>query len=48
MTFIEINVDEMPESFGDMVKLTGSRSCPQILINGVPIGGYDNLLVMVY
>jgi glutaredoxin 3 len=28
------------------VELTGGRTVPQIIIDGKPIGGYDNLLVL--
>ena len=28
------------------MELTGGRTVPQIILNGKPIGGYDNLLAL--
>lgn len=38
----EISADH-PEARARMVALTGRRSVPQILIGGVPVGGFDDL-----
>jgi glutaredoxin len=45
--FTEINVDEMPDTFEDMVRITRERSTPQIVVNGTHIGNYEYLKEMV-
>ena len=42
----EINIEHEGMSREKLVKLTGGRTVPQIVINGKPIGGYDNLLAL--
>jgi glutaredoxin 3 len=42
----EINIEHEGISREKLVELTGGRTVPQIIINGKPIGGYDNLLVL--
>ncbi len=42
----EINIEQEGISREKLVELTGGRTVPQIIINGKPIGGYDNLLVL--
>lgn len=42
----EINIEREGISREKLVELTGGRTVPQIIINGKPIGGYDNLLVL--
>ncbi len=42
----EINIEHEGMSREKLVELTGGRTVPQIIINGKPIGGYDNLLVL--
>tara|TARA_Y100000310_G_C20455098_1_gene702664 strand:- start:607 stop:852 length:246 start_codon:yes stop_codon:yes gene_type:complete len=44
LEFKEINIEEDGISRDDLVKLTGGRSVPQIIVDGKPIGGYDDLL----
>lgn len=42
-TFHEISVEKADDLREKMVALTGRRTVPQILINGQPIGGFDDL-----
>ena len=42
----EINIEREGISRGKLVELTGDRTVPQIIIDGKPIGGYDNLLAL--
>ena len=42
----EINIGNEGISREKLVELTGGRTVPQIIINGKPIGGFDNLLVL--
>ena len=42
----EINIEHEGISREKLVELTGGRSVPQIIMNGKPIGGYDNLLAL--
>ena len=42
----EINIEHEGISRDKLVELTGGRTVPQIIIDGKPIGGYDNLLVL--
>lgn len=42
----EINIEHEGITREKLVELTGGRTVPQIIINGKPIGGYDNLLVL--
>ncbi len=42
----EINIEQEGINREKLVELTGGRTVPQIIINGKPIGGYDNLLVL--
>lgn len=46
-TFEEIRIDLNPERIEEMIKRSGgARSVPQIFINDVAIGGYDNLATL--
>ena len=40
--FTEIDVTQEPKLRVDMERLSGRRTVPQILIDGNPIGGYDD------
>ena len=40
----EINIESEGMSREDLEKITGGRTVPQIVIDGNPIGGYDDLL----
>ena len=40
----EINLETEGMSREDLEKITGGRTVPQIVIDGNPIGGYDDLL----
>ena len=42
--FEEINIESKGMSREDLEKITGGRTVPQIVIDGNPIGGYDDLL----
>ncbi|MFQ6605108.1 MAG: glutaredoxin domain-containing protein [Fidelibacterota bacterium] len=44
--FEEIDIEAQGISREDLVKITGGRSVPQIVIAGNPIGGYDNLTAL--
>jgi len=41
--FSEINLEEKGMDREDLFALTGGRTVPQILMNGNPIGGFDDL-----
>ena len=41
--YLEINLEEKGMDREDLFELTGGRTVPQILINGNPIGGFDDL-----
>ena len=42
----EINIQHEGITREKLVELTGGRTVPQIIIDGKPIGGYDQLLVL--
>ena len=44
LSYEEINIEEQGISRGDLVKLTGGYTVPQIIINDKSIGGFDQLL----
>lgn len=46
VSYREIMVDFDQEQRNEMIRLTGRRTVPQILINGQPIGGCDDLLAL--
>lgn len=39
----KIYIDRMPDGFGDLVRLTGRRTVPQIYIGERHVGGFDDL-----
>ena len=44
VSFVEIRVDQHPERLAEMLeRAKGRRSVPQIFINNVGIGGFDEL-----
>ena len=43
VTYTEILVDQDPRQMEEMIKLTGRRTIPQIIIDGKPIGGFNEL-----
>jgi glutaredoxin len=45
-SYEEINIEEEGISREKMMKITGGMSIPQIVIDGKPIGGYDELMKM--
>lgn len=44
--FDEIDIENESISRDKLMEMTGGRSVPQIIIDGKPIGGYDNLLAL--
>ena len=42
----EINIEAEGMSREDLEKITGGRTVPQIVIDGNPIGNYDDLLTL--
>ena len=42
----EINVEHDPDREAEMIRITGRRTVPQILIHGRPVGGCDDLYAM--
>jgi glutaredoxin 3 len=42
----KIFIDNMTDGFGELVKLTGRRTVPQIYIGERHIGGYDDLAAL--
>ncbi len=46
LEYEETNIEHEGMSREKLIKLTGGRTVPQIIINGKPIGGYDDLLVL--
>lgn len=44
--FQEIRIDLDENKKEEMIKLSQKRTVPQILINGQPIGGYDDLMLL--
>jgi glutaredoxin 3 len=43
VAYEEIRIDKDPEQAKIMMDLTQRKSVPQIVINGKPIGGFDDL-----
>lgn len=43
VSFEEVDVTIDPEQRDAMVEVTGRRTIPQILIDGLPIGGFSEL-----
>ena len=43
LAFETIRIDHDPELMAEMMRITGRRTVPQILINEQPVGGYDDL-----
>ena len=44
LKFKEINIQKNHILFEKIIKLTKKKTVPQIFINGIFIGGYDNLI----
>ncbi len=42
--FEEINLSKDPEGRGQLAELTGMMTFPQVVIDGEPIGGYQELV----
>jgi len=43
VAFREIDVSDDPEARARLLRQTGQRTVPQIFINGVSVGGYDDI-----
>ena len=46
VSYAEINVDGDVAKRREMMALTGNRTVPQIIINGQPVGGCDELYAL--
>ena len=46
LDYTEIRVDLNSEMLDEMIQLTGRRTMPQIIINGEPIGGFEDLYAL--
>ncbi len=42
----ETNVDRIPGFREKLVEMTGRMTIPQIIIDGTPVGGYDDLAAL--
>ena len=42
----EINVDRIPGFREKLVEMTGRMTTPQIIIDGEPVGGYDDIAAL--
>ena len=42
--FAEVNLAKDPEGRAELVRLTGMMTFPQVVIDGQPVGGYQELL----
>jgi len=47
VAFEEIRIDLDDGKLDEMMRLSKQRTVPQIVINGQPIGGYDDLAALV-
>ncbi len=43
ISFEEVDVTDNPERRAEMEKLSNRRTVPQIFINGVAVGGFDDI-----
>jgi len=43
VTFEEVNLGEHPELQDELAEVTGLTSFPQIVVDGEPLGGYNEL-----
>jgi glutaredoxin 3 len=43
--FSEVNLAKDPSGRADLVRLTGMMTFPQVVIDGQPIGGYQELVM---
>jgi glutaredoxin len=46
LSYEEIDIEEVGMSREDLYEKTGGRTIPQIIINDINIGGYDDLLLL--
>ena len=46
IAYEEINVDRIPGFREKLVEMTGRMTIPQIIIDGEPVGGYDDIAAL--
>ena len=46
INYEEIDIEKEGMSREDLYKITGGRTVPQIIINNVTVGGFDDLMAM--
>ncbi|MFM7551712.1 MAG: glutaredoxin domain-containing protein [Actinomycetota bacterium] len=46
IAYEEINVDRIPGFREQLVEMTGRMTIPQIIIDGEPVGGYDDIAAL--
>lgn len=46
LEFEEYSLDREPALFGEMLERTGNRTVPQVIIDGEPIGGFQELSIL--
>jgi|TARA_B100000953_G_scaffold255505_1_gene219335 GrxC family glutaredoxin len=46
VSYEELNIDELGMTRNDLYDLTGGRTVPQIIINKILIGGFDDLFAL--
>ena len=46
VAYSEMRVDKVPDAMALMMEKTGRSSVPQIVINGVHVGGFDELVAL--
>ena len=46
LSYEEINIEDANISRENLLKITGGYTVPQIMINGISIGGFDQLLIL--
>ena len=46
LLFEEINIEEINMSREQLSELTGGMTVPQIVVNGINIGGFDKLMML--
>jgi glutaredoxin 3 len=46
VTYEEINLAKDPEGRAELVRLTGMMTFPQVVIDGEPVGGYQELVAL--
>tara|TARA_B100000315_G_C14508751_1_gene555925 strand:- start:35 stop:229 length:195 start_codon:yes stop_codon:yes gene_type:complete len=47
LSYEEVNIEEANISRDNLMELTGGNTVPQIIINDKPIGGFNQLLILI-